>query len=144
MRDSRRSARGASRADSPRQARWLLLRPVATLRPDDHVHRDCLLQQSDQVQEARALAEDFGRLVHVRDRAALAPWLDRAQESRVVEVRELAAKLRRDHAAVDAALANDWSNGQTEGQITKLKYPKRQMYGRASFRLLKQRWLRAA
>ena len=52
--------------------------------------------------------------------------------------------LRRDQAAVDAALVYEWSNGQTEGQITKLKYLKRQMYGRASLRLLKQRVLRAA
>jgi transposase len=33
------------------------------------------------------------------------------------------------------------SQGQTEGQITKLKLLKRSMYGRASFALLKQRML---
>src|SRR5207244_794159 len=52
-----------TRVLSPRQARWLLLRPVANLRPDDHRHRDCLLQQSDQILEAWVLTEDFGRLV---------------------------------------------------------------------------------
>jgi transposase len=52
--------------------------------------------------------------------------------------------LRRDHAAVDAALTYKWSNGQTEGQITRLKCLARQMYGRASLRLLRQRVLRAA
>ncbi len=36
-----------------------------------------------------------------------------------------------DLAAVKAALTEPWSNGQTEGQITKLKLVKRQMYGRA-------------
>lgn len=133
-----------TRVLSPRQARWLLLRPAAALRPDDQLHRDYLLQQSNQIRAALALAEEFGRLVRARDRAALAPWLDRTQASDVVELREFAAMLRRDHAAVDAALTYEWSNGQTEGQITKLKYLKRQMYGRASFRLLKQRVLRAA
>lgn len=133
-----------TRVLSPRQARWLLLRPVADLRPDDHLHRDCLLQQSDQIRAARVLAEEFGRLMRARDRAALAPWLERATASDVIELREFAAVLRRDQAAVDAALVYEWSNGQTEGQITKLKYLKRQMYGRASFRLLKQRVLRAA
>ncbi|MEE3627388.1 hypothetical protein UCD39_25980 [Nitrospirillum sp. BR 11752] len=32
-----------------------------------------------------------------------------------------------------------WSNGQTEGQITKLKLVKRQMYGRGKLDLLQAR-----
>ena len=38
----------------------------------------------------------------------------------------------------------DWSNGQTEGQINRLKTIKRQMYGRASLDLLGRRFLLAA
>jgi transposase len=37
-----------------------------------------------------------------------------------------------------------WSNGQTEGQITKLKLVKRQMYGRAKIDLLEARIIGAA
>jgi transposase len=51
--------------------------------------------------------------------------------------------LRRDRAAVEAALAQAWSNGQTEGQVNRLKPIKRQMYGRARFDLLRQRVLHA-
>jgi transposase len=40
-----------------------------------------------------------------------------------------------------AALKHPWSNGQTEGQITKLKLVKRQMYGRADLDLLRARLL---
>ena len=46
--------------------------------------------------------------------------------------------------AVKAALTEPWSNGQTEGQNTKLKLVKRQMYGRAGLDLLKARLLGAA
>ena len=42
-------------------------------------------------------------------------------------------------AAVLAALTQPWSNGQTEGQITRLKLVKRQMYGRAKLDLLRAR-----
>jgi transposase len=38
-----------------------------------------------------------------------------------------------------AALTEPWSNGQTEGQITKLKLVKRQMYGRGKLDLLRAR-----
>ena len=44
-----------------------------------------------------------------------------------------------DRAAVEAAINEPWSNGQTEGQITKLKLLKRQMYGRANLDLLRAR-----
>ena len=43
-------------------------------------------------------------------------------------------------AAVMAAIASPWSNGQTEGQITKLKLVKRRLYGRAKIGLL-EAWL---
>jgi transposase len=49
-----------------------------------------------------------------------------------------------DHTAVRAALSLPWSNGQTEGQITRLKLLKRQMYGRANLDLLRLRMLHCA
>ncbi len=39
--------------------------------------------------------------------------------------------LQKDCDAEAAALTEPWSNGQTEGQINRLKMLKRQMYGRA-------------
>jgi len=38
---------------------------------------------------------------------------------------------------VKAAIVEPWSNGQTEGQVTKLKLVKRQMYGRGKIDLLR-------
>jgi transposase len=55
-----------------------------------------------------------------------------------------AAGLRQDGAAVRAALTLPWSSGQAEGQINRLKFLKRQMYGRASFELLRRRVLLAS
>jgi transposase len=53
-------------------------------------------------------------------------------------------RLVRDEDAVAASLRLPWSNGMVEGQIHRLKLIKRQMYGRASFELLKLRVLRQA
>lgn len=39
----------------------------------------------------------------------------------------------------EAVITSPWSNGQTEGQITKLKLVKRQMYGRGKIDLLEAR-----
>ena len=97
-----------------------------------------------------SLARRFAALV--RDRAAdmqvvrtpFDRWLDDASTGGVRAVETFARGLAQDGAAVRAALTTSWSNGQTEGQITKLKLLKRQMYGRANLDLLRRRLLLAA
>ncbi|CAM3289957.1 Transposase IS204/IS1001/IS1096/IS1165 DDE domain-containing protein [Corallococcus soli] len=59
-------------------------------------------------------------------------------------VETFAEGLEQKGEAIRAALTTPWSNAQSEGQITKLKLLKRQMYGRASFELLRRRVLLAA
>jgi transposase len=44
---------------------------------------------------------------------------------------------------VRAAVTLAWSNGQTEGQVNKIKMFKRQMFGRANVDLLRARLLQA-
>jgi transposase len=76
--------------------------------------------------------------------AGLEAWLADARTSGVRAVETFAAGLEQDGAAVRAALTTPWSNGQTEGQVTRLKLLKRQMYGRARLDLLRRRTLLAA
>lgn len=90
---------------------------------------------------ARILFERFQQMLRVRDIAALAPWLLDAGSSLLAS---FGKGLSADIAAVRAALTEAWSNGQTEGQITKLKLLKRQMYGRARLDLLRARLVAAA
>jgi len=66
--------------------------------------------------------------------------MDRARNSLVASFANGVAK---DELAVRAAIMSPWSNGQTEGQITKLKLVKRQMYGRAKTDLLQARLIGA-
>jgi len=54
-------------------------------------------------------------------------------------VASFANGVTKDQAAVSAAITSPWSNGQTVGQITKLKLVKRQMYGRAKLDPLQAR-----
>jgi transposase len=61
--------------------------------------------------------------------------------SAIPELRRFAKGLERDKAAVLAGLTLVPSNGQVEGQVTRIKLIKRMMYGRAGFALLRQRVL---
>jgi transposase len=65
-----------------------------------------------------------------------ATWLAEAKEAGLPEFRALAKGLEADRDAVLAALTTTWSNGQVEGQVNRLKFVKRSMYGRAKFDLL--------
>jgi transposase len=82
---------------------------------------------------ARDLIERFHRMVRQHHREALPGWIAEAASS---VLSSFAKGLAADHAAVTAALAEPWSNGQTEGQITRLKLVRRQMYGRGKLDLL--------
>jgi transposase len=133
-----------TRALSPRQARWLLLRPPADSELAKHTYREQLLASDPDIQQAYTLTVQFEELIRGRERDELAPWLDRARDSQLPELIEFGRGLERDRAAVEAALTYDWSSGQVEGQITKLKLRKRESFGRASLPLLKRRILGAA
>lgn len=133
-----------TRVRSPRQARWLLLRNADNLEEDDLAYRDQLIEASEEIRTAKHLADDFGRIVRERDRDGLEPWLKAAERSGLPQFSSFVLTLRRDLPAIEAALACDWSSGQTEGQINRLKALKRQMYGRASMDLLRRRFIRAA
>ncbi len=52
-----------------------------------------------------------------------------------------ARTLRRDLDAIKNAVTELWSNGQTEGQVNRLKTLKRAMYDRAGAELLRARML---
>lgn len=86
--------------------------------------------------EAREIIAAFHAIIRKKSLAAFEPWLERARASLVAS---FANGVIKDKAAFTAAIASAWSNGHTEGQITKLKFVKRQMYGRAKLDLLEAR-----
>ena len=83
-------------------------------------------------------------MVRERQHEKLEHWLERAEASGERALRSFAGGVRRDYAAVEAALRLPYSNGPVEGQVNRLKFLKRQMYGRAKFDLLRKRVLYAA
>ncbi len=129
---------------SPRHAASLLVRRDEELKPAQRDYLHVLLERCPELGGVRGLGREFVRMVRERDAPALGRWLLDAEGCGTGEVREFAAGIRRDLAAVEAALMYHWSSGQVEGQITRLKLIKRQGYGRAGFDLLRARVLRAA
>ena len=83
----------------------------------------------------------FHAMIKSKAPADLADWLERTKKSLLAS---FANGVTQDQAAVRQAMTSKWSNGQTEGQITRLKLVKRKMYGRGNIDLLQARLVGAA
>jgi transposase len=127
-----------------RQAAFLLLRRPTELTISEQQDLTRMRKQDDILATIYTLTQDLVATVRERRPERLDAWLDVAATSNFPEIQRFANGICRDYAAVRAALELPWSQGPVEGQITRLKLVKRQMYGRAKLDLLRLRLLRAA
>jgi transposase len=130
---------------SSRSVSWLLLKKEQDLHTEERTFLEEIGKHCPPLRDAAALAREFATMVHEQRPDDWLDWKTRARDpAAAAELRSFAQGLEADEKAVRAALAVEWSNGQVEGQINRLKTIKRQMYGRAKFDLLRQRVLCAA
>lgn len=125
---------------SARQLSWFLVRDPTKV-PEEDQPVLSFIRQDNEVETAYQLAQQFITMVRERTVNMLDTWLEAITNSEIVDLQNFADGIQQDYRAVRAALETEWSNGQTEGQVNRLKCLKRQMYGRAKFDLLRQRVL---
>lgn len=90
---------------------------------------------------ARSLALDFHDIFANREAHRLPTWIEQAKISGITALKRFATGLESDYPAVEVAATYEWSSGQVEGHVNRLKKIKREMYGRARFNLLRKRVL---
>ena len=125
---------------APKQLAWLLVKDPNNL---DKVEQSMLnhIRQDAEVEKAYVLAQHFQKMVRERVSTELDDWVNQCLNSSIIDLVNFSTGLKRDYNCVFMALHEKWSNGQTEGQVTRLKLIKRKMYGRANFELLRKRVL---
>lgn len=130
---------------SPRSTAWLLLGYGATRDAAEQAFRFAFVTElctgCEEVKTGQALVVAFFRMVRKRLGGELDGWLLAVSEGQIPELMGFASGLAQDKAAVMAALTVEWNNGQTEGQVNRLKFLKRRGFGRANFDLLRRRVL---
>jgi transposase len=140
----RRTRAPDTRVPTARTMAWLLLCDEEQLDSQQRQLVERLMEGSPPISAARELARRFLALVRERRARELEAWIAMVESSGLWEFRNFARGLLRDKSAVMAGLSLEWSNGQIEGQVNRLKLIKRQMYGSASFALLRARVLATA
>lgn len=132
----------SSTAVSPRSMAWLLFKQGTDPQPEQESLVNAFCELCPSAGKATTLVQSFRGAVAGRRKEALEIWLQSAVEPETpIEIRRFADGLKADLKGVEAAVSQDWSSGQTEGQVNKLKCLKRQMYGRSKFDLLRSRLL---
>jgi transposase len=125
----------------PRQVAALLLRRPEQRTDEQRAFLRHLRAADPAIATATDLVADFLTMRRRREGERLPAWRDAAEASGIADLARFARKLRTELAAVQAGLTLRQSNGQTEGQVGRLKLIKRQGYGRAKVDLLRTRVL---
>lgn len=131
------------RPPAPRELTWLVLQRPERRDEVGQRHLMRIRQADPTLDRAVTLAQTFTTMVRHRQADGLDSWLEATEASNFAALRSFAGGIRRDYAAVKAALSMRYSNGVVEGNVNRLKYLKRQMYGRGNFDLLRKRVLYA-
>jgi transposase len=126
-----------------RQLSYLLVRPSEKRTPEEQAQVMQIRQHDPTIAQIATLTESFAPMVRQRMPSKLQTWIETVLASSLPDLQRFATGLHQD-TAVHAALELPYSNGPTEGHVTRLKLLKRQMYGRAKLDLLRQRVLHAA
>jgi transposase len=129
---------------SPTRASWLCVSQPVKLDEKQRLQVDQIREGHADLETAYQLSQAFVSTLAERRDKDLDTWLLQAKHSGLAELNSFAQGIGRDYAAVRAAFSSSISNGQVEGQVNRLKLIKRQLFGRATFDLLKQRVLHAA
>lgn len=129
---------------SSRKAAWLFVRRPEDLTVEERETLMTVRQLHPQADLAYGFVQQFAQMVRHRTGAQLDGWLEAVATSGLAELQSFVTGVYQDKDAVLAGLTLPWSQGQTEGQVTRLKLIKRQMYGRAKLDLLRHRVLHVA
>ncbi len=101
------------------------------------------MKHNEDLRTVYLLSQEFVTMLKERQVEALDSWLKQAKACHVTELGSFVNGIRRDYVAVEAAFRLPWNNGIVEGHVNRLKFLKRQMFGRAHLDLLRVKVLHA-
>jgi transposase len=119
-------------------ASWILKDPDCL----DDDEKTGLAQARERCPHLDALAghvTEFAKILTGRHGDRLDDWIETVEADDQPDLHSFTRGLKADHDAVSNGLTLPWSSGVVEGNVNRIKMLKRQMYGRASFELLRKR-----
>ena len=132
------------RAPTPPKVRevtsWLLRHPDS-LDTDEQLKLKHVLARCPDLDATAGHIGAFAEIMSGLHGQRLHQWITRVEADQLPDLHSFTAGLKRDLEAVVNGLTLPYSSGAVEGNVNRIKMLKRQMYGRASFDLLRKRVL---
>ena len=126
---------------SPRKLAVYIGTNIAEIKdPLDRHYMQTILENIIELRIVRKLVQIFKTMLS-RGRGNIKRWIDFIIRSKrkLSGLKTFARGMLRDIKAVENGINMSWSNGAVEGHVNRIKSIKRQMYGRASFDLLRKK-----
>jgi transposase len=142
-----RAARAAPPAAAPppktgQVASWILRAP-ASLTEQEQATLTQVRARCPHLDALASHVREFAQILTGRHGDRLAAWIAAVDADDQPDLHSFTTGLKHDQAAVTNGLTLPHSSGPVEGHVNRIKMIKRQMYGRASFDLLRKRVLLA-
>jgi hypothetical protein len=124
-------------------ASWILRNP-AILDDDEQAKLTDVRARCPHLDALAGHVTEFAKILTGRHGGRLDAWIAAVEAGDQPGLHSFTIGLKHDHAAVLNALTLPHNSGAVEGNVNRIKMIKRQMYGRASFGLLRKRVILAA
>jgi len=121
-------------------AGWILTDP-ARLDPADAAALAAIRARCPELDALTRHVTEFAKILTGRHGSRLDAWMAAVDADDQPELHSFTTGIRQDYTAVRNGLTLPWNSGLVEGLNTRTKLLKRQMYGRATFPLLRKRIL---
>jgi hypothetical protein len=121
---------------------WILTRPDH-LGAEEQAKLDEVRSRCPELEATTTHVSDFAEMMTGLngDKDHLEAWMNNVDADNLPHLHSFTTGLRRDLHAVVNGLTTRFNSGPVEGIVNKIKYLKRQMFGRANFDLLRKRVL---
>ena len=129
------------RIPTAREIKWWLLGNKPPKNEGNLNFLELLKQRQPEIIQAVEQIREFQKILKKGTEDDYEKWKQKVKEEGSAEMKNFVFRLSKDEQSVKGAITTEWSNGQVEGQVNRLKLIKRQMYGRANFEVLKAKVL---
>jgi hypothetical protein len=119
----------------------LVFRPIELVKNITAEQAERIFREYPVVGEIYGIVHSFKEIMFTKQADKLDSWIEAALQLGISEINSCINGIIRDLEAVKNGIALKYNNGLAEGSANKLKVIKRIMYGRSSFKLLRNKIL---
>jgi transposase len=126
------------------ERKWVikvLYKPIEKIKEMTSAQLDKVIEEHPDIGVVYKIVRSFKEIMFAKRASEMEAWIETTSNYGIDEINSFINGISADLDAVKNAVALDYNNGLAEGSVNKIKVIKRIMYGRCSFRTLRNKIL---